>query len=63
MNKISENELLSIVERYGYTLIDKYSSLKAVKLHPKMESPVFGGGDRYWQLKHIAAWIMETEEE
>lgn len=68
MNKMTEEELLSIIERYEYDLDEGHGSLRAIKrysdhINPE-RTPLFGRkDDRYWQLKRIAAWIMETEND
>ena len=66
MNKLTEEELLSIIERYGYDVVEDGGSLRGIKRQPDRinpeRTPSFGNGTgRYWQLKHVAAWIMETE--
>jgi hypothetical protein len=68
--KMTEAELLSIIDRYGYDVVnDTQSCVRGVKRNPDhmapQMTPLFGGNtkDRYWQLKHIAAFIMETEKD
>ena len=66
MGKMSEKELLSIIDRYGYDLKEETGCLVAIKrISPYVQpqhSPAFGRGGRYWQLKHIVMWIFQVED-
>jgi hypothetical protein len=66
MGKMTEEELLSIIDRYGYDLIDEGGCFRAKRRHSRYVlseiSPLFIG-DRYWQVKRIAVWIMEREKD
>ena len=65
MNKFTEEELLSIIDRYGYELVTDHGIMRGVKKNSSMitpeRTPRFGNNSYYWQLKRIAAYIMEKE--
>ena len=67
MNNMTEKELLSIIDRYGYDVKEDYKCIMCVKRNSNKiiaeHTHAFGGGDRYNQLKHAAAWIMECEKD
>ena len=67
MGKLTKEELLSIVDRYGYDLSEEYDCVIATKRVSSYalseHSPIFGGGDKHWQLKRIAAWILDKDKE
>ena len=65
MNKMTNEELLSIIDRYGFDLemndvwgrgINKDKSVY-------QQMPSFAGGDMNWILRHIAAWILDYATE